>query len=317
MNAVFLDRDTFNQDIDLSAIEQQCSNLQCYAMTQQTQIIERCKNAHIIISNKVMLSAATLQQLPQLKLVCIAATGTNNIDLIAAKELGITVTNVAAYAKHTVPQYVFAQILAYYSKTEQHNRNTQLGLWSQSEIFCVLGQPMYQLANKTLGLIGYGALAQAVEKIALAFDMQVIIAEHAGAKTIRPGRVSFEQLLTDSDIISLHCPQTPDTTGLINAKVLKQMKPTAMLINTARGALVDNSALLTALQTGEIAYAVLDVLEQEPPPKDHILLNAGLDNLKITAHIAWACQEAQQDLLNIIGQNIESFKQGENLNRIV
>ncbi|KXI29449.1 hydroxyacid dehydrogenase [Paraglaciecola hydrolytica] len=317
MNTVFLDRDTFNQNVDLSAIELQSSSLRCYSMTQQDQVVERCRDAHCIISNKVLLSAANLKQLPNLKLVCIAATGTNNIDLPAAKALGIAVVNVAGYAKHTVPQYVFAQILAYYSKTEQHNRNTQQGLWSQSEIFCVLGEPMYQLANKILGLIGYGALAQEVEKIALAFDMQVLIAEHQGATTIRHGRVSFEQLLSDSDIISLHCPQTPETTGLINQAVLQKMKPSAMLINTARGALIDNQALLTALQTKQIAYAVLDVLEQEPPPKDHILLNAGLDNLTITAHIAWACQEAQQELINIIGQNIQSFKQGGGLNRLV
>lgn len=317
MNTVFLDTDTFSSTIDFSAIEQQSDSLNCYPMTQPQQIVERCHDAQIIITNKVMLTAASLKQLPNLKLICIAATGTNNVDLSAAKALGIAVVNVQGYAKHTVPQYVFAQILAYYSKTEQHNRNTQLGLWSQSETFCVLGEPMQQLADKTLGLVGYGALAKAVEKIALAFDMRVIIAEHAGASTIRPGRVSFEQLLSESDIISLHCPQTPQTIGLINAQALQKMKPSAMLVNTARGALIDNAALLAALQKRQIAYAVLDVLEQEPPPQDHLLLNAGLDNLTITAHIAWACQEAQQDLINTVGQNMHSFKQAGSLNRVV
>ena len=317
MNTVFLDRDTFSPGIHFSAIEQQASSLTCYGMTAPHQVVERCRDAEVVISNKVLLSADTLKQLPQLKLVCIAATGTNNIDLTAAQQLGIAVANVAGYARHTVPQYVFAQILAHYSQTEHHNQNTANGLWPQSPTFVVLGNPMYQLANKTLGLVGYGALAKGVEKIALAFDMKVIISEHAGATEIRPGRVSFDELLATADIISLHCPQTPDTVGLINAAALSKMKPTAMLINTARGALVDNAALLHALKTRQIGYAVLDVLEQEPPPADHILLNAKLDNLKITAHIAWACQEAQQDLVNIIGRNIQSFKAGGRDNRVV
>ncbi|MFC4654175.1 D-2-hydroxyacid dehydrogenase [Rheinheimera marina] len=317
MKTVFLDRDTFSPGIHFSAIEKQASSLTCYGITQPTEVVERCRDADVIISNKVLLNADTLKQLPQLKLVCIAATGTNNIDLKAAQQLGIAVTNVAGYARHTVPQYVFAQILAHYSQTEHHNQNTAKGLWPQSPTFVVLGNPMYQLADKTLGLVGYGALAKGVEKIALSFDMKVIISEHAGATEIRPGRVSFDELLATSDIISLHCPQTPDTVGLINAAALSKMKPTAMLINTARGALVDNQALLSALQSKQIGYAVLDVLEQEPPPAEHILLNAKLDNLKITAHIAWACQEAQQDLVNIIGRNIQSFKAGERDNRVV
>ena len=317
MKSVFLDRDTFNPEVDLSAIQQHCSSLECFAMTQPEQIVARCRDAEMIISNKVMLSAETLAQLPQLKLVCIAATGTNNIDLQAAKQQGVAVCNVQGYAVHTLPQYIFAQILSYYSKVAEHNRNTEQGLWQQSQTFCVLGPPMYQLANKTLGLVGYGALAQAVEKIALAFSMRVLIAERPGVSDLRPGRHSFEQVLTESDILSLHCPQTPETIGLINQQALAQMKRSAMLINTARGALIDNAALLDALRNKQIAYAVLDVLEQEPPPADHILLNAGLDNLKITAHIAWACQEAQQDLLNIVAANIASYKQGGNLHRVV
>ncbi|MDF3125333.1 D-2-hydroxyacid dehydrogenase [Rheinheimera sp. 1928-s] len=317
MKTVFLDRDTFSPGINFSAIEQQASSLTCFGMTQPHQVAERCRDAEVVISNKVLLSADTLKQLPALKLVCIAATGTNNIDLKAAQELGIAVTNVAGYARHTVPQYVFAQILAYYNQTEHHNQNTAQGLWPQSSSFCVLGNPMYQLADKTLGVVGYGALAKGVEKIAFAFGMKVIISEHAGASHIRPGRVSFDELLASSDMISLHCPQTPDTVGLINAAALAKMKPNAMLINTARGALVDNQALLHALKTNQIGYAVLDVLEQEPPPADHILLNTGLSNLKITAHIAWACQEAQQDLITIIGRNMQSFTAGERLNRVV
>lgn len=317
MKTVFLDQATFSQDIDFSPIEQQAGSIQFFATTAPLEIVERCRDAEVIVTNKVVLNAEILKQLPALRLVCIAATGTNNIDLDAAKDLGIAVTNVAGYARHTVPQYVFAQILAYYSQTEHHNQNTAKGLWSASPTFVLLGNPMYQLAGKTLGLVGYGALAKAVEKIALAFDMKVIIAEHAGAANIRPGRVSFDELLGSADIISLHCPLTQQTQGLIDAAALGKMKPNAMLINTARGGLVDNQALLTALQTKQIGYAVLDVLEQEPPPPNHILLNSKLDNLKITAHIAWACQEAQQELVNSIGRNMQSFQTGGLENRVV
>jgi glycerate dehydrogenase len=316
MKAVFLDSKTFSSNISFAAIEQQVSKLTCYNNTLEDQIIERCQNAELLITNKVVLTAELLAKLPNLKLICIAATGYNNIDIGAANELGIAVTNVSGYAGQSVAQYVLAQILEFYQQTCHHNANTELGYWQKNDTFCYHGNAITELAGKTLGIIGNGHLGQAVTKLAEAFGMNILISERINSSQIRQGRISFEQVIAQADIISLHCPQTSDTENLINSEMLTKMKPTAMLINTARGALVNSIDLLDALTTEQIAYAVLDVLEQEPPPADHPLLNAKLNNLKITAHIAWASSEAQQRLINLLSKNIIAFKQGENLNRL-
>jgi len=317
MYAVFLDKKTFSiTDLssanlaDTSSIEsiiKQVSKLVCYDTTPTNKIIEHCENADIIITNKVVLSEATLKQLPQLKLICITATGTNNVDLAAASHLNIAVSNVAGYAKQSVAQYVFAQILEYFNQTTHHHNNVEKGLWSKSNTFCVHQNQIVEIANKTIGIIGYGDLGKKVEEIALAFDMKALIAERNDATNIRDNRHSFEYVCQNSDIITLHCPQVPATEQLINSQSLALMKPSAMLINTARGAIVDNKALLYALKNQIIAYAVLDVLECEPPPADHLLLTHQPKNLKVTAHIAWASNEAQQRLLNSVAQNIEAF----------
>ena len=207
-------------------------------------------------------------------------------------------------------------MLEYFNQISHHNHNTSQGLWQQSPTFCHHGNGIYELSGKTLGIVGYGNVGQAVAKIAQAFGMQILIAERPKATIIRAGRLSFEQVLAQADVLSLHCPQTPETENLININTLSKMKPTAMLINTARGALVNSDDLLIALKTKQVGYAVLDVLEQEPPPADHLLLNeisnttAGpqLNNLKITAHIAWASFESQQRLLDLIADNIAEFK---------
>lgn len=316
MHAVFLDQQTFSSNVSLDSIQKQVTSLTCYQTTQQSEILSRCKSADIIITNKVVLTENILKQLPQLSLICIAATGTNNVDSIAATQLGIVVTNVNDYANNSVAQYVFSQICDYYSQTQHHHKNTVQGLWQTSDTFCYHGNAITELAGQTLGIIGYGSLGKSVAKIALAFDMKVLIAERKNAPVIRANRTSLQHLIEQADIISLHCPQTPETTQLVNQKFLNDMKKTAMIINSARGALIDNQALLTALKQRKIAYAVLDVLDQEPPPADHILLTNTLTNLKITAHIAWASSQAQQKLLDIIAQNIASFNNNQQLNRI-
>jgi len=316
MHAVFLDQHTFSSNISLITIQQQLESLTCFPTTSAEQIISRCQDADIIITNKVVLNAACLKQLPKLKLVCIAATGTNNVDLNAALDLGISVNNVCAYATASVSQYVVAQMLEYFNQTSHHNHNTSQGKWQQSPTFCYHGNGFNELSGKTLGIIGNGNLGQGVAKLGQAFGMHVLIAERPKAVTIRAGRHSFEKVLAQADVLSLHCPQTPDTENLINTNTLSKMKATAMLINTARGALVNSNDLFIALKTKQIAYAVLDVLEQEPPPADHILLqaisnkqsNASLNNLKITAHIAWASIESQQRLVDLIAENIAAFK---------
>jgi len=316
MRAVFLDKNTFSSTLDLSPIKQQVTKLVCYAKTSATEIIPRCLDADIIIINKVLLTAEILSALPNVKLICISATGYNNVDIAAASYLNIAVTNVSGYAGQAVAQYVFAQLLEYYQQTSHQNSNTEQGLWSKNEAFCYHGNGIRELAGKTLGIIGYGSLGKAVVGIAQAFNMTVIISERPTASIIRPDRVTFDQVIEQADIISLHCPQTRETENLINADVLSRMKNTAVLVNTARGALVDETALLNALKSKKIACAILDVLTQEPPPTSHPLLNSNLENLKITAHIAWASIEAQKRLINLLSDNIIAFKQGERLNRL-
>ncbi|MBA6291758.1 D-2-hydroxyacid dehydrogenase [Colwellia sp. MB3u-70] len=316
MRAVFLDYQTFSPSLDLSVLRQTVSKLDLYPVTTPAQVLLRSIDAEIILSNKVILNRAILSQLPHLKLICITATGINNVDIDAARELGIAVTNVSGYAKNSVAQYVFAQLLAYYSQIEDHNNNTRAGQWQASDTFCMHGKGSDELAGKTMGIIGYGALGSKVATIARAFDMRVLIAERPKAVAIRIDRVAFEQVISQADIISLHCPQTAETEGLFDKKIFNCMKDSAVLINTARGALINNHDLLAALNNNQLAGAILDVLEQEPPPKDHILLAAQSTKLKITAHIAWASQQAQQALLNLVAKNITAFKQDERTNRI-
>lgn len=316
MRAVFLDQQTFNTKTSLSLIQKQLTELVCYSTTQTDEIIERCLNADIIITNKVLLSAKIIYQLPTLKLICIAATGSNNVDIVAAKKQDVAVTNVSGYAQQSVTQYVFAQILEYYNQTSHHNSNTEQGLWQQSNTFCYHGNAITELAGKTLGIIGYGNLGKAVANIANAFGMKVIIAERPNTSQIRGGRLPFADILQQADILTLHCPQTVETEDLINDQAFDLMKANAMLINTARGAVINNEALIDALTDKKIAYAVLDVLDSEPPPADHPLLNCHLDNLKITAHIAWASLEAQQRLLDGIAKNIAAFFTNTRLNRL-
>lgn len=316
MHAVFLDKNTFSAAIDFSIIKQQVSSLTCYDKTAPNEVISRCINADIIITNKVMLTAELLSALPQAKLICISATGYNNVDIKAASELNIAVTNVSGYAGPSVAQYVFAQLLEYYQKTSHHNNNTEQGLWSSSDAFCYHGNGISELAGKTLGIVGYGNLGKAVESIAHAFNMKVLVSERPQSVNIRDGRPTFDHVIEQADIITLHCPQTPVTENCINADVLTRMKKTAVLVNTARGALIDEQALLNALQNNDIAYAILDVLAKEPPQPNHPLIEAQLTNLKITAHIAWASIEAQQRLINLLSQNITAFTQGKKLNRL-
>ena len=316
MRAVFLDKNTFSSAIKFSAIEKQVTQLASFTKTLPSEVIHRCLDADIIITNKVQLTAEKLVALPKLKLICISATGYNNVDIEAAKHLNIAVTNVSGYAGQSVGQYVFAQLLEHYQQTSHQNSNTEQGLWSGSHAFCYHGNNISELAGKTLGIVGYGSLGKAVADIAKAFNMKILISERPKANVTRTNRVSFEQVIEQADIVSLHCPQTAETENLINADVLSRMKNTAVLINTARGALIDEVALLHSLKSKDIAYAILDVLTQEPPPASHPLLNSDLENLKITAHIAWASIEAQQRLIDLLSQNIIAFKQGKKLNRL-
>jgi len=316
MKVVFLDSKTFSSTISFDKIAEQCSELVCYDHTISDEVIERCLNAEIVITNKVELTGEILVQLKHLKLICVAATGTNNIDLLAAKELNICVKNVRDYAGTSIAQYVFSQLFEHYQHIASHNQNVKKGLWhknsTKKQSFCFHGNTITELAGKTLGIIGYGTLGKSVAKVAQAFDMNILISEHKGESKIREGRVSFDYLLQHSDIVSLHCPQTPETINLIDKYALSLMRSNTVLINTARGTLIDNSALINALKSHQISHAFLDVLDQEPPPANHPLLvyqatTLPYSPLTITAHIAWASEQAQQRLIDMIGKNIYHF----------
>ncbi|MDU0113663.1 D-2-hydroxyacid dehydrogenase [Psychrosphaera aquimarina] len=304
LTGVFLDAATMGQDIDLELLNALPLDWISYPYTSPNEVLERSNNAQVIITNKVKLDASVLSQLPDLKLICVAATGMDNIDLIAADALGVAVKNAKNYAGNSVAQLVFSLILELLNNTSKYSQRVQQGYWSKSKSFCLLDFPISELTNKTLGLIGYGTLAKSVEKIAAAFDMKVIISDHKDANTVREGRVSFDEVLKTSDVISIHCPLTAKTTNLISAAELNLMKSNAVIINTARGGIINEADLIEALQQNKILGAGVDVLTVEPPRADHLMLNTPLDNLIITPHIAWASVEARQRLLQQVCDNI-------------
>lgn len=281
-----------------------------YDRTTVDQTFERAKDADIIITSKVIFDREMLARLPKLKLIAITATGTNNIDTVAAKELGIAVKNVTGYSSVTVPEHVLGMIFALkHSLIGYHRDQVTSDRWATCGQFCYTDYPITDIRGSTLGVFGKGNLGSEIGRLATLLGMNVLYAEHKGATTIREGYTPFEDVLKKADIVTLHCPLTETTQNLINAETLALMKPTAYLINTGRGPLVDESALLNALENGEIAGAALDVLVKEPPEKDNPLIQAAkrLPNLLITPHVAWASDSAVTTLVNKVAQNIEEF----------
>lgn len=312
---VFLDAGSMG-DTDLSTLTVANTRLQCYPHTEPADVVPRLQQATVAIVNKVVLDATTLRSLPQLKLICIAATGVNNVDLACAADLGITVTNVRGYANTAVPQHAMALLLALSNRIVQYQQAVRDGAWSQSRHFCLLDYPLTELAGKTFVVVGNGALGQATARLAQAFGMRVIVAEQPGATECRPGRLAFSDALAQADVVSLHCPLTSATDKLINRQTLAAIKPGAILINTARGGLIDEPALLEALQNGQLGAAALDVLSEEPPPANHVLLKTALPNLLITPHMAWATAEARQRMVEQLQQNISAFFNGQSLRQV-
>ncbi|MFZ7173041.1 2-hydroxyacid dehydrogenase [Avibacterium avium] len=280
-----------------------------YEHTSPEQTIERAKDADIVITSKVVFDRETMKQLPNLKLIAITATGTNNVDLEAAKELGIAVKNVTGYSSVTVPEHVLGLIFALKHSLMNWYKDQLSAKWADSKQFCYFDYPITDVKGSTLGVVGKGNLGKEIGRLAEALGMNVIYAERKGATTVREGYLPFEQVLQEADIVTLHCPLTPETTNLINAETLKLMKPTAYLINTGRGPLVDEKALAEALENGTIAAAALDVLVKEPPEKDNPLIQAAtrLPNLIITPHVAWASDGAVEILVKKVTQNMEEF----------
>lgn len=281
-----------------------------YDRTSAEETYERAKDADIVITSKVLFGRELLAKLPKLKLIAITATGTNNIDLVVAKELGIAVKNVTGYSSVTVPEHVLGMIFSLkHSLMSYHRDQVTSDRWATCGQFCYVDYPITDVRGSTLGVFGKGCLGTEVGRLAELVGMKVLYAEHKGATTIRDGYTPFEEVLKQADIVTLHCPLTETTQNLINADTLALMKPTAYLINTGRGPLVDEAALLDALENGTIAGAALDVLVKEPPAIDNPLIQAAkrLPNLLITPHVAWASDSAVTTLVNKVAQNIEEF----------
>jgi len=308
---VYLEREAVIADVRRPAFAHEWVE---YAKTTLEQVVDRLQGASIAIINKVPLPAAAVDALADLKMVAVAATGTNNIDLDACRQRGIVVSNIRGYADHTVPEHALALLLALSRNLIAWRATVQAGRWQQSDQFCLFDHPIRDLHGATLGLIGNG-----VARLAEAFGMRVLRAEHKGARALRPGYTNFADVLREADAISLHCPLTPQTRGLIGEAELRAMKPTALLINTARGGLVDESALIRALREGWIAGAGFDVITAEPPPAGHPMVAAellALPNFLLTPHVAWASRPAMQALADQLIDNIEAFVAGQPRNRV-
>ncbi len=317
MRAIFVDYATVSAgDLDTASLDRVLPGMQYYDDTPATELIGRVSHAEVVLANKARLDADVISAAPSLRLVCLAATGTDNVDLGEAARRGIAVCNIRSYCTPAVVQHVYALTLALTQHLNAYRSALLAGAWSASARFCLLDFPVRELAGKTLGIVGYGELGQAVARVGTAFGMQPMIAARRG---ISPAgdRVSFEQVLEQADVLSLHCPLTPETRNLIGAAELARMRPNALLINTARGALVDAQALAAALRAGRLGGAGIDVLEREPPPSDHVLLAGDIPNLIVTPHIAWAAREARQRALDEIAQNVTSFLNGGQRNRVV
>ena len=281
------------------------------------EISTRLKNATIVISNKVPLRREVLSQLPALKMIAVCATGTNNVDLDYCRERDLPVCNVRHYASHTLPEHVFGVILALRRRLLDYQRDVRAGRWQQAEQFCLKDYEIRDLHGATLGIVGYGELGSNVARIAEAFGMHVLISDRKNATQPRADRVPFERVLKESDVISLHLPLTPETRHLIGTAELARMRPDAMLINTARGGLVDEAALAVALKEKRIGGASFDVLTEEPPRNGNPLLNEELPNFILTPHNAWASRQAMQRMADYLIDNIEAFVKGSPINRIV
>jgi glycerate dehydrogenase len=316
LKAVFLDFDTVsNGDLDLSALSQAVDELELLK-TDASRTAERIRGADIVLLNTLALNRQILNQAPQLKLIALAATGTNNIDLIAARERGIAVCNVRAYCTSSVVQHVWALILGLTQHLASFTRLASDGSWAADEAGTSMADTIRELNGRTFGVVGWGELGRGAAKVAECFGMHVVIANRRGEPP-HPERLELEQLLRVADIVSLHCPLTDATRGLIGAAQLALMKPDALLINTARGALVDGHALAAALKAGRLGGAGIDVLPQEPPVNGDPLLDPQIPNLLVTPHIAWAAREARQRCLDEMAANIRDFRGGGRRGRVV
>lgn len=310
---VFLDRASIHADFRAPAFPHTWRD---YAATDAAQRAAHARDADILVVNKVVLDRATLAELPRLQFIAVCATGTDNIDLEFCRARGVVVSNVRDYAIHTVPEHVMMLLLALRRNLFAYRAALHDGAWERADQFCLWEPPLHELHGSRLGIIGYGALGRATAQCARAFGMTVLVAERRGATAVRAGYIAFDEVLARADAISLHVPLTDETRGLIGARELARMQRHALLINCARGGVVDEAALLAALMHGEIGGAGIDVLREEPPRAGSPLLAARLPNLIVTPHHAWASREAMQTMAAQVIDNIEAFVAGRPRHRV-
>ena len=317
MKAVFLDFATMGSGLDLKELEGLVSELVIHDDSPDDTIAARIADADIVFTNKIRLTRGLLEHAPKLKLIALTATGTDNIDTNCAREHGIAVANIRHYCTQSVVEHVFGVLLSLTHSLGQYQRSVRAGDWQRSSDFCMLHHPVRELSSMTLGVVGYGALGQGVARIGREFGVQILVAARPGSEAVPDDRVGFDRLLTEADVISLHCPLTDETRKLFGAPEFRAMKRSAILINTARGGLVDSRALADALANGDIAAAAIDVLPQEPPVDGDPLLDYAGDNLIVTPHIAWATDEARQNAIDELAANTRAFLGGVERNRVV
>jgi glycerate dehydrogenase len=319
LRIVFLDAATFGD----ASLDRFTETWDCtiHPLTQPAEVLKRIEGFPIVVTNKVVLDRSTIvsPQAANLKLIAEAATGTDNIDLVAARERGIAVCNVPGYAAQSVAQFTIALILELATRAGAYMELVRQGGWEKSPMYARIDFPITELAGKKLGIVGYGNIGRRAAEMARALGMEILISERPGSNESPPaGRLRLDEVLRSCDFLSLHCPLTPSTKNMIDARALGLMKPGAFLVNTARGALVDEAALIAALGEKRLAGAALDVISREPPPADHPIIQAAkrLDNLLVTPHCAWSAREARARLLDETAENIEAFIEGRDRNRV-
>lgn len=316
MKAVFLDYATMGPGLDLTPLARLFEEFDVHEQTADDEVGDRIRDAEFIFTNKFRMVPAVLEHAGKLRLIGLTATGTDNVDLDEARKRGIAVCNIRAYCTESVVEHVFGVMLMLAHSLGPYAAAVRAGEWQRAQDFCMLSHPVPGLAGKTLGIVGYGELGRGVERLGRAFGMHTLISARPGSAEIPDGRIAFDEVLARADVVTLHCPLTEETRGLMDAGEFSRMRASAFLINTARGALVDSGALVAALTGGDIAGAAVDVLAKEPPVDGDPLLDYRGANLIVTPHIAWATDSARQNAIDELAANVEAFLAGERLNRV-
>lgn len=317
MHAVFLDYKTVDAgDLDLESIRAVLPEIKVYPYSTEAEVLDRIQDIEVAIANKIEFDSRVFDYANKLRLICVTATGTNNINLDSAEKAGVAICNIRDYCTESVTQHVLLSILSLSHSYFDYMHSIQRGEWQEGSGFSLLEHPIKELSGKKLGIVGFGVLGKGVAKALSILGMETLICESFNPDKTDDSldRVGFDEMLRESDVVSLHCPLTEETDGIFNEDAFEKMKSSAILINTARGGLVNDQALIKAIENKSIAGAAIDVLDQEPPGLDHPLMQNNYKNLIITPHIAWAAREARQRALDRIADNIEAFMKGKPIN---